>query len=209
MPIRYYPKSRVKINLSTTGGEFTQNGAPYSGKYHLTFDGKAFTGPDPITGPAAELERIDVYENAPGLYGQNLSQGTIRTLAQKARSQGKAQSSPISYYPSPIQSDYDRGYIIRYFTKRINERGYVIEISESEYNSIVNGTASYDVSMYDTASVFWKLTGPLNQKRISQFDVRAGIIDTNKRLVETASVKLVGLKEYINEKYDQFARPTE
>jgi hypothetical protein len=63
--------------------------------------------------------------------------------------------------------------------------------------------------MYQAIGLFWKLTGPLNQKRVSQYDIRAGIIDTNKRLVEDMNKSFLGIKEFIGEKYDQFAKPTE
>jgi hypothetical protein len=209
MPIRYFPKSKVKTNLTTSGDEFQLSGAPYSGKYHVTFDDRFFSGPDPITGPANELQRIESYDNVPGLRGQTLSRSTKQSLAKQAKLIGRAQSNPVPYYPAPIDSDYSKGFIIRYFTKRINENGFVVEISEREYNSIKNGTANYDISMYQCISIFWKLTGPLNQKRISQYDIRAGIIDTNRRLVETADQTFLGIKQFIDGKYDQFAKPTE
>lgn len=57
--------------------------------------------------------------------------------------------------------------------------------------------------------MLWKLTGPLNNKRVSQYDTRAGIIDTNKRLVETKNKTFIGLKEFIGEDYAKFSRPTE
>jgi hypothetical protein len=207
--IRYYPKSKVKTNLTTSGNEYTESGIPYSGKYHLTFDGRAFSGPDPIIGPSIELTKIEDYTNAPGVAGQSLSAKSIRTLTKQAKLTGKSQSAPVPYYPSPLKSDYDKGYVIRYFVKRINQQGYVTEVSEQEYNSIKNGTADYDISMYQAIGLFWKLTGPLNQKRVSQYDIRTGIIDTNKRLVEDANKSFLGIKEFIGEKYDQFAKPTE
>jgi hypothetical protein len=108
-----------------------------------------------------------------------------------------------------IQQDYDKGFFMRYFAKRENLQGYVIEISQSEYASIVNGTAVYDISMWQVLELFWKLTGPLNQVRISQYDVRAGIIDTNKRLVENSNKTFLGIKDFINEDYAKFSRPTE
>jgi hypothetical protein len=57
--------------------------------------------------------------------------------------------------------------------------------------------------------ILWKLTGPLRNKRISQYDTRAGIIDTNQRLIENANKTFVGLKEFIGEDYSKFSRPTE
>lgn len=66
----------------------------------------------------------------------------------------------------------------------------------------------YDVSYYQIESMLWKLTGPLETVRLSQYDIRAGIIDTNKRLVETIDARFLGLKAFIGEQYSKFARPT-
>jgi hypothetical protein len=63
--------------------------------------------------------------------------------------------------------------------------------------------------MWQEIELFWKLTGPLNQKRVSQYDVRAGIIDTNKRLVENANKTFLGIKDFIGDDYAKFSRPTE
>jgi hypothetical protein len=108
-----------------------------------------------------------------------------------------------------LPEDYIRGSINRYFAKRVNSKGYAVEISQEEYVAIKNGTVPYDVSNYLTTKILWKLTGPLNQKRISQYDIRAGIIDTNKRLVETAEKTFLGLVAFIGGQYDKFAKPTQ
>jgi len=63
--------------------------------------------------------------------------------------------------------------------------------------------------MLQIVSIQWKLTGPLNSIRISQYDVRAGIIDTNKRLVEAANPNFFGLVEFIGGNYSKYAKPTQ
>ena len=55
----------------------------------------------------------------------------------------------------------------------------------------------------------WKLTGPLNTVRLSQYDIRAGITDANKRIVENVDQRFLGLKTYIGEEYAKFSRPTQ
>ena len=209
MPIRYYPSFRVKTNLTTRGGEYTLNGTPYIGLYYVTYDGKFYTGANPSVGPN---ERLDPIKN------NAISSTTSGRLIPETRSQfitnpqvrvvSADKSQPSSYYPKPAESDYNRGYFYRFFVKKINEQGYVKEISEQEYVGIEQGTVEYDVSYYQIQSILWKLTGPLNTVRLSQYDIRAGIIDTNKRLIEGADVKFLGLKAFIGEEYSKFARPT-
>lgn len=203
MPLRYYPNFAV-IKNQNSNGEFSLNGFSYIGKYYQTFNGRYFTGPDPETGPSEELKRIPQNNYAPGLTSLNLSDRQRSRIPGVNRIPGK----PNSYFPQPNENDYKRGYVIRYFTKKENERGFVTEISEDEYNNIVNGTADYDISMYQTTKILWKLTGPLRSQRKSQYDTTAGIIDTNQRLTESANKTFLGIVDFIGGDYAKFAKPT-
>lgn len=212
--LRYYPSFAIKPNLNTAGGEFLLNGEPYSGRYYETYDGRAFTGSTPEVGLNEPLERIQSYLSAPGLSNANLSAKSKRDLATKTGVSlsnvinPRIPGQPNSYYPQPTEQDYRKGYIIRYFTKKENERGFVTEISQDEYNSIVNGTADYDITIYQTTTILWKLTGPLNSKRESQYNVIPGIIETNQRLTESANRTFLGIVDFIGGEYSKFARPT-
>lgn len=212
--LRYYPSFAIRPNLNTAGTEFTLNGQPYSGKYYETYDGRAFTGSTPEQGPNEQLERIPVYPSAPGISTSGLTNRGTKQLAGKT---GVAASTltdtripgqPNAYYPQPIEQDYKKGYITRYFTKKENERGFITEISQDEYNSIVNGTADFDISIYQTTTILWKLTGPLNTTRQSQYNIIPGIIDTNRRLTESANRTFLGIVDFIDGDYSKFARPT-
>jgi len=218
MAIRYYPKSKIKPPKSTTGNEFYLNGKPYKGKYYEDFDGKFYTGENPVYGKNELLTKIPTFVNSQYMnttpMSQNLRENlaTINNLvyANPVVIPGAVfRGEPTSYFPIPIESDYTKGYIVRYFTKKINTPGYVIEISPAEYSGIKDGSVPYDVSYWLIQDIFWKLTGPLNNKRISQYDTRAGIIDTNQRLVETANKTFIGIVEFIGGEYSKFARPTE
>jgi hypothetical protein len=223
MALRYYPSFRVQTNQSTTGGDYTVNGKPYVGKFYTTYDGKAYSGPDPVSGPNELLTRAEKYQTSPVLASKAIPPVLKDTLASVTPSQkaistpttqqayygiGNPAGGPTPYYPFPLPSDYERGYIIRYFAKKKNNAGYVIEVSEQEYNNIQDGTVSYDVSMYQTGQILWKLTGPLNSVRLSQFDTRAGIIDTNRRLTENLNKTFLGITDFIGGDYTKFARPT-
>jgi hypothetical protein len=211
MSLRYYPSFRIKPNLNATGKEFLLNGKPYVGKYYETYDGKFYSGPNPILGPNEPLSPNLDYPNTPGLKLSGLPESAKRTFANTTKSKVSATdpTQPTSYQPNPLESDYAKGYFYRYFVKKVNEMGYIKEISETEYISIDNGTATYDVSYYQIERIMWKLTGPLNTVRLSQYDIRAGIIDTNKRLVETVDKRFLGLKTYIGEEYSKLSRPTQ
>jgi hypothetical protein len=207
--LRYYPSFRITENLNTKGGEYILNGRVYVGNYYETIDKKAFTGSNPQTGPSEPLKRIITYNNAPGLNNLRITDKQKSELATKTGvKSNRIPGKPNSFYPVPSEEDYQKGYLIRYFTKKENQNGFVIEISPEEYNSIINGTTDYDISIYQTVEILWKIKGPLRNKRTSQYNTTAGIIDTNERLVESANKTFLGIKEFIGGDYIKFARPT-
>lgn len=212
MPLRYYPISKVKTDLISNGIHITLNGIPYKGKYYETYDGKIFSGPNPIIGQNEELTKVSEIKTtqlASSLVGSKYAAKQLETSTIGMQKNLSAATQPVSYFPYPLDQDYKRGYINRYFIKKINSKGYVTEISPSEYGLFSEGQVNYDVSMYLVTSIAWKLTGPLNTRRLSQYDVRAGIVDTNKRLVESANVTFIGLKDFIGEDYAKWAKPTQ
>ena len=208
--IRYYPSFATKNNQITKGNEFFLEEQPYSGNFYYDDKGNAYTGVDPVHGSNLFLTPINSIKNKVlSMNTRDLSsfeieaQQNTRTLQFSSRG-----LEPTTYYPQPIDSDYQKGYITRYFAKKINQSGYVTEISPAEYVAFTNGEVMYDISFYQVVSILWKITGPLNSQRISQYDIRAGIIDTNKRLTEAAEPNFVGLDAFIGGDYVKFAKPT-
>lgn len=209
MPLRYYPSYATINNLTTNGNEFFLNGIPYSGKYYETIDNEFYSGPNPETGPSERLLKINSYAGTPGLDNIQLSFNSQKELAIKTNVQSnRIQGQPSSFFPQPTEEDYTKGYITRYFTKKENEKGYIIEISRDGYNDIVNGDTDYDIRLYQVTTILWKLTGPLNNTRKSQYNVIPGIIETNKRLTEAANKNFLGIVDFIGGDYTKFARPT-
>ena len=207
--IRYYPSFRIIQNLNTRGNEFTLEGEPYSGKYYETFDARFFTGTNPQTGPNQEIFKVPQYQSTPGLDTLVISTELKNRLAQNTRVKpNRLPGSPTSFYPQPTEEDYRKGYVVRYFTKKENEKGYIIEIFEDEYNAIVNGTTDYDIRLYQVTKILWKLTGPLRSTRQSQYNIIPGIIETNKRLTEASNKNFLGIVDFIGGQYSKFARPT-
>lgn len=213
--LRYYPSSKVLTDQNTSGGEFSIDGKSYKGKYYVTYDGKYYSGKSPETGPSKLLTKgVPVYSEVP-INRVNLELLDQEQVIKKNSSQFSSGTSknripgkPNTHYPQPTPNDYRRGYIIRYFIKKENQKGFITEISQEEYNSVVNGRADYDTSLYQTAKILWKLTGPLRSQRQSQYNIIPGIIDTNQRLTETTNKTFLGITEFIGGEYDKFARST-
>jgi hypothetical protein len=57
--------------------------------------------------------------------------------------------------------------------------------------------------------MFWQLTGPKNDKRVSQYQIIGGVYDTNKRVTEGKAKGFIGIVEFIGGDYTKFAKLTE
>lgn len=218
--MRYYPANRVKTNLKATGNEFTLKGTPYTGDYYETYDGKFYTGKSPIDGPSQELtpyiepEVIPTQKNLAGSTGRTLS--TTNPYEQPAPtlklSDRQAElttfKTPQPYYPSPTQEDYDQRAFMRYFAKKRDQPGYIFEINKATHDSLKQVDSEYDYITYESISTLWQLVGPLYDDRTNRQYKIAGIIDTNKRLIEAKEAAFTGLTAYIGGDYTKFARPS-
>jgi hypothetical protein len=207
--IKYFPKNRITTNLYTKGNEFYINEKSYIGAYYRTYNGKVFSGKDPINGSSQELipfKGLDVIneENKGGIF---LDSNTSDYINNPNIKNLNSYLLPTQYYPIPTTNDYNKGYIMRYFAKKRNDIGYVIEIDKDTYQSLLKEDSIYDYITFQSIDLFWQITGPLNDDRTNKQYKVSGIIDTNKRLVEQKDKSFRGLIEYIGDKYDKYARP--
>lgn len=215
--LKYYPLSRIKTNLYTRGTTYKlADGKPYTGKYYLTYTGEAFTGADPTVGTNQPLLPIEApLVNEAITYSNTGLSYTVAKLSS-ASNQKKLDDAILKqqlqeltpYYPIPLDLDYELGYFTRYFAKKVTGPGYIFEISADQYANIQNNLNPQDFLVYESTSMLWQLTGPLRDTRISQYQIKGGIITTNKRVTEQKALTFRGLVEYIGGDYTKFARPT-
>ena len=204
MAIKYYPLSRVRTNLYTEGGWYL-NGNAYRGPYYLTYDGKAYTGSNPATGPNELLTNVPK-ELATVEARRLRGEASIGDFHKEPQSNKMRLATP--YNPLVSEEEYRKGYFKRYFVKRIVDRGYIIEVDYITWTEVVNKlNRAYET--YEGVDLMWQLTGPRHDKRISQYEIRAGVYDTNKRIVEKKAKTFIGLVEFIGGDYTKFARITE
>jgi hypothetical protein len=185
------------FTYSTTGKDFTLDGKPYSGPYFIDSAGDYRTPPD-AQPPQNANRRLEST-------GEGVKVNKSAALGIRSTNQNLFEPTP--YYPFPLESDYSVGYITRYFVKRVNDRGYVVEISPDEYAAIQNGSVRYDVSFYTSAKILWRIRGAEKSVRLSQYDFRESVEDTNKRLVEKLDTTFLGIKAFIGGDYKKFYRP--
>lgn len=202
--IKYYPLTQIRPNLYTRGDEFTTpDGNAYAGRYYVTYDDKAFTGINPVLGTNEELTPL----NLSGTVTSNTYTAAITQNTQKRAKESDVTLTELNYYfPVPVASDYSRGYFTRYFAKNSSGPQYIIEISQMDYSQLQNGSVSPNVLGYQSTSMLWQLTGPLRNTRISQYQVKGGIYDTNKRVTEAKQTQFRGIVEFIGEDYTKFAQ---
>lgn len=206
--IKYYPLTRIKPNLYTRGSEFaTPDGKPYRGKYYITFDNQAFTGINPVLGTNIPLTKIPQRATA--------SVASIQYTSAASQNQTKIVTESdvtlrelTSYYPIVTESDYALGYFTRYFAKYVTGPGYIIEISQGEYAAIKNIAEPINMLSYEVTEMLWQLTGPKNDTRVSQYQIKGGVYDTNKRVTEAKEATFKGIISYIGGDYTKFARLT-
>lgn len=213
--LRYYPLSRVRTGLNTIGNMFTLDGKPYVGAYYLTYDGKAFTGPNPACGgnelltPITEIDPTSKISRKLGRSKTAILNQNIQTaFTNKPTVDAGGLKQLVPYYPVVLESDYAKGYFTRYFAKKINVRGYIMEISYQNWATVTN-REDQTFEDYEVMDMLWQLTGPKNDQRVSQYQINAGVYDTNKRITEGKARGFNGLVEFIGGDYTKYARITE
>jgi len=217
--IKYFPLTRIKTNLYTRGNEYlTPDRKSYAGRYYITYEDKAYTGIDPVLGtntPLTPIGKANVTDEYVSDFTGNSTSNTLRATSATGYAATNPQVDPNvqltflnPYYPIPLDSDYTRGYFTRYFAKNVSGPGFIIEISQLDWTKIQDGNVSDTVLGYETTSMLWQLTGPLNDTRISQYQIQGGVFSTNKRVTEAKQKSFRGIIEYIGGDYTKFAQIT-
>lgn len=206
--IKYYPLTRIRPNLYTRGNEYVKSdGTPYTGRYYVTYDDKAFTGINPVLGTNEPLTLATTVTNTTPASNAYIVASTQNT--QTITQESDVQLTQISSYnPVPIASDYSRGYFMRYFAKNVTGPEYITEISQTDFAQLQNNNVSPNMLNYQTTSMLWQLTGPLNDTRKSQYQIIGGVFSTNKRVTEAKQLVFRGIIEFIGGDYTKFAKIT-
>jgi hypothetical protein len=163
----YYPKSQIKTNLYTNGGDLvlSTTGELYSGYYYEISTGQKYTGKNPQDIPNILLTSIDL--NAPLEYKQTFEQGVI--ITQDDLSNGAYTANPpIRTIPqfnptTPTTENQQQGQFIRYFCKKTNELRY-LEIDFNTYNKLKAKDPKIAWDLYNPIQIIWIIQG--NQEQV-------------------------------------------
>lgn len=194
----YYPSNRVIANRIARPGELTRlSGEEYVGKYWITYDGKYFEGEFPNPNPTL------LYKT------KNNNNFKKNTKVLKTQTNNKLLKinplillvdlkDPTYYYPNISDNDYRDGSITRYFAKQRKIRKFkILEIDKNQYTDIINQNGIYNYPMWDVTSILWKISGPLNSTFNGNIITKAGVLDTNQRLVELKNKEFIGIDKYL------------
>jgi hypothetical protein len=200
----YYPKSRIIEDQKANPDQFiTADGKSYSGPYYTTFDGKTFTGKNPNDGTSRPLLPTPKTQDLnPNLsYSQDAVK--FRTLSTNAPA---TLIDPTPYTPVPTVLDYKAGKITRYIARQRNGTQFkVMEISKQTHENLINLRGGANSSLWKSVAIFWQISGPLRNEKINNITTRAGIIDTNQRILDTTEKNFIGIKQYLSD-LQQFAK---
>jgi len=179
---KYTPLHIKKENQYTDGSTFMLfDNTPYNGYYNVTVNGP-YTGRVFDDSNSKPLKKLVVYDN-----------DTIKIYLQLAEEKSLKTdfkfNDPYYVITPPIEEDFQRGYMHRYFIRKRNDIGApILEIDKEQYETYESKDEGINPFLYKAINLKWKITGPLidvlgpNGKRL-----QAGVEDTNKRTVKSAS----------------------
>jgi hypothetical protein len=201
----YFPKSRIIENQKANPGEMqTSSGKEYTGPYYVTFDGKIFSGANPYSPGSKPLIRSLLNKNEDDT---NITPDFNNDdyYALKPSNLAKLQD-PTPYTPKPTDEDYRKGKITRYFARQRNGTQFkIMEIDQTTHDNLSNNRGGLNTALWKVISIFWQISGPLRDERVNNIRTRAGIIDTNQRVLNNAEKSFIGIKQYLTN-LQQFSR---
>jgi len=179
--MQYYPKSQIKTNLYTNGGElvYAQNQTNYTGFYFKISTGHLYTGKNPSNEKNFRLIPINGPDSSPfskdleivnSNLNQNLNQtitlvndgitypdGTLYPLefgTSQYQNSFKSRIIPTPNLTYPTEQDRQNGYFTRYFCKKTNELIY-LEIDKNTFTQLQNKESKIAWDLYTPASIIW------------------------------------------------------
>jgi len=151
---RYIPKSKVSI-LETAGNEFitVSNSQGYVGPYMELSDGTFFAGNNTQNLGEQLLRLISINKS----FAKSNNNSTYRKLQKPIYNELlKKINIPITKQ-DPLREDYERGYLTRYFCRRVNDMFSYFEINKKTYDDLNNYEDKYDWKLHVTGEIKWAL----------------------------------------------------
>ena len=157
----YIPKIKITIQDTDDPSQgpsliYKSTNTSYSGKYIETANGKYYAGTNNVVlGP--ELIKHEDNHETDEWEGDKYVQ--IHKLFKKNIKKFLNNTIDISSFkPIPTNKDYERGFFVRHFAKRINGDSY-IEIDQETHDNIRRKKGKYDYNLYEVGTLNWHIKG--------------------------------------------------
>ena len=205
----YYPKSQIKSDLYTNGGElvFLADEKEYIGYYFSTSDNRFFSGRNPNDKPNFEL-KLNIIE---GQVNEDAEEGNIASYNSetsryllpfeylkntKLDLSTKAPNAPTQISSLPSENNYKIGEYQRYFLQKNNSTVY-IEIDNNQYQSYINQDPNVLFRLYFAFEFPWLVSGN-----------RSEVFNINKNTISRIAnnLNLKGFTSYFKNNYTQYFR---
>jgi hypothetical protein len=201
----YYPKTQIRTNLFTNGDEFINSITKelYVGNYYETSLNQQFTGKNPQDPNSVPLIPIDETalnptqtnaENDLVLDVRFTEPNYAYSIITKQNPNTPQPTYPKFYFAKPTQQDYQNTQFNRFFYKTLSGEKYV-EISQNDYNSLINKEVKFLYQSVLAIVLPWQLTGI--QEEVFKINAR-----TTQNVESQYGIKGLGL--YLNFDYTKF-----
>jgi hypothetical protein len=206
----YYPKSQIKTNLFTNGGDYillTTNEA-YKGYYYEISSGQTYTGKNPQDGPNILLttpinvtQPTEATQETPIIYALDAGKEGDGLLYEfdpnvyfdltNENNSNVFKFIPLFNPTLPTPQDNQNGQFNRYFCKKNNETRY-LEIDKNTYQQLQKREPKIAWDLYTPIIVLWITQGNQTQ-----------VFNSNKATVQAieTNAKWDGFSQYFQEKY--------
>jgi hypothetical protein len=171
----YYPKSQIKTNLYTNGGEYilSTSKIEYKGYYYKVSSGKLYSGKNPTDKPNILLslpKELVTYDptnvlNLPNFDNIIFYDGVTSNIYDLTKNIDTNQTRLIpSFNPTlPTPQEKQNGQYTRYFCKKTNELKY-LEIDKETHTKLQAKDLQIAWDLYEPASLLWVIKG--NQETV-------------------------------------------
>ncbi len=206
----YIPKSQIKDNLFTPGGEwyYVSSNSPYTGFYYQLSNGKAYTGKDQNDPPNEEI-----YQSIP-LVSSETTTNSVEVSNKIVEYNQDWEGSkdlkiygilsdtdynllkliPQYYQEFPTPEDYKNGMFIRYFLCKINQLEY-LEVNKQTYDNVDTKNNAWVWENYIPFTLDWYIKGDIDRV----FNNNKGSI-----FIKEKEINKKGLGNYLGKKYLEY-----
>jgi hypothetical protein len=180
----YYPKSQIKTNQYTNGGEYilSTTKEEYKGDYYETSNGEKYTGKTPQDNLNILLTPIIQTINLPT---NDINPTPAIIVNNIIEDQYNPTTTPVSRNIPPINitlptaQEQSLGIFTRYFCKKTNENIY-LEINKETYTQLKSKDPKIAWDLYEPQSLLWQIKGNKEQTYTTNKNM-AKLIEQNQK----------------------------